>query len=139
MSEQLIVPMLSYEDGCRAMDWLVATFGFAEQTRWTDEAGRLTHGELTLGDQVIMLASPEDYRSPNTQQALGPNMAPWLNHPWIYNGLLLRVDSLDDALSKAKAHGAVLLSPVEDGFPGRRARVADLEGQRWFLIERLVY
>ncbi len=43
-----VVPMLSYEEVGAAMDWLVRAFGFREQTRLTDAAGTVNHGELAL-------------------------------------------------------------------------------------------
>ena len=135
MNGQQLIPMLSYEDGPAAMDWLIAAFGLVEKRRWFDDVGRLTHGELVLGDQMVMLASPPDYVSPNTLQQRHPDVVPWLRNPWIYDGVLLTVPDLDLALNQALNMGAVLLSPVEDGPPGRRARLADLEGHRWFLIE----
>ncbi len=44
-----IIPMLSYEDGNAAMDWLCKTFGFSEQTRMKDDNGTLIHGEIMDG------------------------------------------------------------------------------------------
>jgi signal transduction histidine kinase len=136
MPKQRLVPMLSYEDGCKAMDWLSRAFGFQEKRRWLDDEGRLTHGELALGNQVVMLASPPGYRSPNTLRDQDPEVVPWLGNPWIYDGVVIMVDSLEDVLKQAESCGGLLLSSVEYGPPGRRARLADLEGHRWFLIER---
>ena len=54
-----VVPMLAYEDGTAAMDWLIRAFGFVERERWLDDAGTLTHGELAVGaDGLVMLATP---------------------------------------------------------------------------------
>lgn len=38
---QTVVPMISYEDGVAALDWLVNAFGFRERTRLCDPTGRL--------------------------------------------------------------------------------------------------
>jgi uncharacterized glyoxalase superfamily protein PhnB len=60
-----VIPMLAYEDGPAALGWLVKAFGFRERMRLTDEDGTLGHGELELGDGVVMLATPTpDYQGP---------------------------------------------------------------------------
>jgi uncharacterized glyoxalase superfamily protein PhnB len=128
--------MLSYEDGGKAMDWMASALGFTERERMVDEAGRLAHGEMALGEQVVMLASPEGYRSPKSLQKEHGDAVPWLNDPWIFDGVVAMVDDVDAVLSRAVPLGAVLLSEPEDGFPGRRVRIADPEGHRWYLIQR---
>ena len=54
---QAVIPMIAYENGPAAMDWLITAFGFRERDRRV-ENGRLTHGELDTGGGVIMLATP---------------------------------------------------------------------------------
>jgi hypothetical protein len=41
-----VIPMLSYEDGPAALDWLVQAFGFRERTRVLGDDGQLLHGEV---------------------------------------------------------------------------------------------
>ena len=53
-----VIPMLAYEDGPAAVDWLARAFGFRERTRMTDAGGRLSHGEMETGEGLIMLATP---------------------------------------------------------------------------------
>src|SRR5262245_59862394 len=53
-----VVPMISYEDGTAALEWLRKAFGFRETTRLTTPDGRLSHGEMEAGQGLIMLASP---------------------------------------------------------------------------------
>lgn len=52
-----VVPMIAYEDGDAAMDWLIKAFGFVEADRRLGADARLTHGELGAGDGLIMLAN----------------------------------------------------------------------------------
>ena len=60
-----VIPMIAYEDGPAAMDWLSSAFGFTERTRMLGQDGRLSHGEMQAGDGVVMLASPTpDYQAP---------------------------------------------------------------------------
>jgi uncharacterized glyoxalase superfamily protein PhnB len=46
------------------------------------------------------------------------------------------VDDVDAHFKKAKENGAEILSEIEDGFPGKRYRCADIEGQRWMFMEK---
>ena len=132
-----VVPMLAYEQGAAAMEWLIAAFGFVERARMLDAAGRLAHGELLAGESVIMLAAPTpEYQSPKTVAEHYEPARNWRDMPWIFNGVLVYVDNVDAHFRRAKAHGARILSEIEDGPPGRRYRAEDFEGQRWFFIQR---
>ena len=53
-----VVPMISYEDGIKALEWLRKAFGFRETARLTTPDGKLSHGEMETGMGLIMLASP---------------------------------------------------------------------------------
>ena len=60
-----VVPFLTYEDGIAALEWLAEVFGFTETARFTSTDGRLSHGEMSIGDGLVMLASPSpDYEGP---------------------------------------------------------------------------
>lgn len=132
-----IIPMLAYENGVAAMDWLCKAFGFSEKNRTLDEKGRLMHGELTLGNGTIMLASPtDDYQSPKHHRQVCEIAARWYQLPYVINGLLVYVDDIEEHYRRAKECGAVILSGIEKGGPGSRYRVEDFEGQRWMFMER---
>lgn len=139
MTMQAIIPMLAYEDGIAALEWLVKAFGFTErkEMRMIDDNGRLSHGELELDNNMIMLATPTpDYESPARHRQHCEQARKWSQVPWIINGLLVYVSDVDAHYDRAKNAGAVILSPPEDGFPGRRYRCEDLEGQRWMFMQR---
>ncbi len=132
-----VIPMISYEDGIVALDWLVKAFGFRERTRMVDQDGRLSHGELQAGDGVIMVASPTpDYQGPKHHRETCEPARKWSSVPWIIDGVLVYVDDLDAHLARAKAAGATILSEIEADSLGRRYRAEDLEGHRWFFFER---
>jgi uncharacterized glyoxalase superfamily protein PhnB len=50
--------------------------------------------------------------------------------PNIIDGVLVYVDDLDAHFDRVKAAGAKIISNIEEGSPGRRYRVEDLEGHR---------
>ncbi|MEZ4664467.1 MAG: hypothetical protein R2911_43600 [Caldilineaceae bacterium] len=133
------IPMLSYEDGPAAMDWLAAAFGFAEVERWLDDNGALAHGEMKtgLGNGRIMLASPTPhYQSPKRLRTQYAPAQKWSAAPWVINGVLVYVDDVDAHYARAVKAGATPLGEIEDGFPGRRYRAEDLEGHRWMFMQR---
>ncbi|MBV7333368.1 VOC family protein [Chloroflexi bacterium TSY] len=131
------IPMLAYEDGLAAMDWLTKAFGFDEKERWLNDDGTLAHGEMTTGSGHIMLATPTpDYQSPRQVRERYEPARIWSETPWIINGVMVYVDDVDAHFAQAKEAGATILSELEDGFPGRRYRAEDLEGQRWMFMQR---
>lgn len=136
-ANQTVIPMISYENGIAALEWLVKAFGFRERARISDPTGRLMHGELEIGDGLVMLASPTpDYEGPKRHRESCERARKWSSAPWIIDGILVQVDDLDAHFECAKASGATILSEIEDGPPGRRYRAEDLEGHRWFFLER---
>lgn len=135
--EQAVIPMISYEDGTAAMEWLAKAFGFLEESRVADDEGRLMHGEMDVGGGLIMLASPTpDYEGPKRHRESCERARKWSTVPWVVDGVLVLVDDLEGHLERARAAGAAILTEIEEGPPGRRYRAEDPEGHRWFFIER---
>ncbi|MBV9960837.1 MAG: hypothetical protein JO072_01205 [Parafilimonas sp.] len=130
--------MLSYENGIEAIDWLCNAFGFVENKEMRFmENGIVTHAELKLNDNIVMLATPTpDYISINRQRNEYTQMNKWLSVPYIVNGLLVYVDDVDAHFKTATENGAEILSGIEEGGPGKRYRCADIEGQRWMFMEK---
>jgi uncharacterized glyoxalase superfamily protein PhnB len=134
---QDIIPMLDYEDGPAAMDWLASVFGLEEVTRLVGEDGLLAHGEMRIGNGVIMLATATpDYESPRHHREHCERARAWSAVSYVIDGLLVFVDDVDAHYRHAVAAGAHILSNLEDGFPARRYRVEDLEGHRWMFMQR---
>jgi PhnB protein len=135
-----VIPMLSYADGPAAMDWLARAFGFGEVARMLNDDGSLSHGEMTTGNGGngrIMLATPTpDYESPRQHRQHCEQARAWSQAPWVINGVLVYVDDVDAHYERARAAGATILGALEDGWPGRRYRTEDLEGQRWMFMQR---
>src|SRR5256885_2653735 len=132
-----VIPMIAYEDGPAAMDWLAHAFGFRERARMLGEDGRLSHGEMEAGDGMIMLATPSPhYHGPKHHRDECAAAQRWSEVPYIIDGVLVYVDDVDAHSEQAKAAGANLLSPVEDSREGKRYRVEDLEGHRWMFMEK---
>ena len=136
---QDVIPMLAYENGIAALEWLKQAFGFEEDmdSRMLDANGRLTHAQLMAGGNIIMVSTPTpDYESINHHREHCKKMDRWLQVPWVVNGLLVHVKNVEEHFTKAMEKGAEILSGIEEGPPGKRYRCADLEGHRWMFIEK---
>ncbi|MEA2655167.1 MAG: hypothetical protein QOI23_532 [Chloroflexota bacterium] len=132
-----VVPMIAYEDGNAAMDWLIDAFGFVEADRRLSADGVLTHGELKAGGGLIMLATPTpDYQGPKHHRESCEAARKWSSVPYIIDGVLVQVDDVAAHFERARAAGALILSAPEDTPDGRRYRVEDIEGHRWMFEER---
>jgi uncharacterized glyoxalase superfamily protein PhnB len=134
---QDVIPMLDYEDGPAAMDWLAEAFGFHEVSRLIGEDGRLAHGEMMAGNGRIMLATATPaYESPKHHREHCERARAWSEVPWVIDGVLVYVEHIDEHFERARRAGAAILGELEDGFPGRRYRAEDLEGHRWMFLQR---
>jgi uncharacterized glyoxalase superfamily protein PhnB len=132
-----VIPMIAYEDGPRAMDWLSQAFGFRERARMTGADGRLSHGEMEAGDGVIMLATPTpEYRGPKRHRDSCEQARKWSSVPYILDGVLVYVKDVDAHFEHARKAGATILSELEGDSPGKRYRAEDLEGHRWMFMQR---
>jgi PhnB protein len=132
-----VIPMIAYEDGPKAMDWLSSAFGFTERVRMLDKGGRLSHGEMQAGEGVIMLATPTpDYQAPRHHREQCAAARKWHLVPYVVDGVLVYVDDVDAHFARAKQHGATILSEVETNQNGKRYRAEDLEGHRWMFLQR---
>jgi PhnB protein len=132
-----VIPMLSYEDGPAALDWLARAFGFRERARMVGKDGLLGHGEMETGSGVIMLATPTpDYRGPRRHRESCEEAARWSTVPYVVDGVLVYVDDVNAHFERAKAGGATILSEPKDDENGRLYRAEDLEGHRWMFMQR---
>lgn len=135
---QNIIPMLAYENGVAAIEWLSQAFGFVENEEMRFMQGNtVAHAELRLNDNIIMLATPSpDYESMNKHRGHCAQMNKWLSVPYVVNGLLVYVEDIEEHYKRAMQNGAEILSEIEHGFPGKRYRCADIEGHRWMFMQK---
>jgi PhnB protein len=114
-----IAPYLLYEDGAAAIDFLTNAFGFEETMRAEDE-GRISHAELRLGEDVIMLGSPGgDYENPR-------------NADHYSAAVHVYVDDVEAHFERAKAAGAeIVMEPTDQEYGDRRYDAKDHEGHFW--------
>jgi uncharacterized glyoxalase superfamily protein PhnB len=134
-----VIPMLAYEDGAAAIEWLTNAFGFDEQTRFTGDDGTVTHAELETGSGTIMLATPSpDYVSPKRLRELSTEARKMAEVPYVIDGVLVEVDDVDSHFARAREAGATILSKPADQAVGiRHYRAEDPEGHRWMFSQEL--
>ncbi len=135
---QKVIPMLSYEDAGGAADWIAEAFGFRETGRWTDRDGKVTHVNMELDGNVLMLGYPSpDYQSPRHHSEACEQARKWSRTPYVVDGVLVYVDDVEAHFSRASAAGARILSELEDNpaVGQRQYRAEDVEGHRWMFAE----
>jgi len=85
--------------------------------------GTIAHAELTIGDDVIMLAE-ENLQYNQSPQTLKGNSV----------NLCIYVQDVDAVVKKATSNGAKLLMPITDQFYGDRSgRIEDPFGYVWVI------
>jgi uncharacterized glyoxalase superfamily protein PhnB len=132
-----VIPMIAYEDGIAALEWLAVAFGFRERTRMADKDGRLSHGEMETEEGLIMLASPTtDYESPRHHRETCERARKWSAVPWVIDGVLVYVADVGAHYERAKRAGTRILSEPEADDYRHRYRAEDLEGHRWMFLQR---
>jgi uncharacterized glyoxalase superfamily protein PhnB len=136
-SDPGVIPMISYEDGPAAMDWLARVFGFRERERMLGPDGRLAHGEMEAGEGLVMLATPSpDYQGPRKHRASCEAAARWSQVPYVIDGVLVHVADVDAHFARARREGATVLSEPVTEHGHRAYRAEDLEGHRWMFAQR---
>jgi uncharacterized glyoxalase superfamily protein PhnB len=115
-----IYACLRYRDCPAAIEFLVNAFGF-ERVVVYEEDGVVHHGELRLGDSMVMVGSdrPNDEVHGN-RVGLG----------WTYIGIA----NTDALYERAKAAGAeIVREPFDTDYGSRDFTVRDPEGNMWML------
>jgi uncharacterized glyoxalase superfamily protein PhnB len=123
---QTVTPYLLYADVAAAIEWLGHAFGFEERLRFADEAGVVTHAEVTLGDGEVFLGHPgPEFRSPE-------ELGAFTHLVHVY------VEDVDAHHARAVEAGAPILGELEDTpYGDRRYDTEDLEGHRWSFAQVL--
>jgi PhnB protein len=122
-----VIPALAFKGTDAAIKWYVNVFGAKEKMRFDNPDGTIAHAEITIGDNVIMLAeeNPEYNSSPKTLKGNSVNICIYL-------------PDVDAVIKKATANGANLIMPVEDQFYGDRSgRIEDPFGYRWIIATHI--
>jgi PhnB protein len=121
-----ITPYLIVRDAAEAIEFYQRAFGATEIMRHTDASGRVTHGEIKVGDSPLMLAGEFE---------VGPLVA---RHPAALAGvsmhLYLYVPDVDALTARALQAGVREVMPIADqSYGDRSGGVIDPFGHVWWL------
>ena len=123
-----ITPHIVCAGAADAIEFYKKAFNAVEISRLAGEDGKLMHGEIRIGDSVVMLV----YESPEWGM-VGPKSlkgSPVTLH--------LYVDDVDAAVEQAMQAGAKITVPVEDMFWGDRyGKLEDPFGHQWSVATHL--
>lgn len=121
-----VIPYLLYRDVAATLDWLTKAFGFTEVLRFTGDDGRVSHAEMdVLGDRIMLGGPGGDYRTPDD---LGQ----------VTVGIHVYVDDVDAVFAQATDAGAkVLREPADQSYGDRNCMLADPEGHQWWFAQHL--
>lgn len=121
----MLIPTPAYRDTRAAVDFLVEAFGFERHAVYEDDDGTLVHVELTLGDAMIMPASPG-------RGEYGPLVTSVEEAGKPTGGFYVVVDEVDAHHERARKAGAeVLIAPRDRDHGGRDYTCRDPQGQLW--------
>lgn len=116
---QTAIAYLYYENGPEAIDFLCRAFGCEERQRQIRPDGTLGHSEVTLGGDVIMLATPQA-----GADGLADN-----RHD---SSMFCYIDDVERHYAKAREAGARIVSePADQGY-GTVYCAEDSESRRWY-------
>jgi PhnB protein len=115
-----VSPYLIVADADSTIRFLQTVFGAKEIRRFADDAGRLMHAEVQLGDTVVMLADCSDE---------WPAMPSYVH---VY------VPDVDDVYRRAIAAGGISLQePVKKEDDDKRGGVKDVGGTTWWIATKI--
>ena len=118
-----VSPHLAVRGGLEAMEFYKKAFSAEERGRFmTPDGKQLMHGEVTIGDSIVMLGEENPQKGCPGPQSVGGTTV----------SLYLYVPDADRVFNQAIAAGAKSVMPVADMFWGDRAgTVSDPFGHQW--------
>lgn len=122
-----IAPILYYDDPT-TVAWLERVLGFEARMKVPGPDGRILHGELSLGDGLVMIGVPlPDERWATPKQLEGT----------ITQSLYIMVDDVDAHHARVSEAGAQVRSEPADAHGQRRYSILDPEGHLWWFAQDL--
>lgn len=124
-----LTPYLIVDDAKKAIDYYRRAFDATEVSRHEDDAGRVRHAEVRIGDSMIML-SEETPEWPAWQSPRSRGGTPV--HLYVY------VEDADSVFQQAVAAGGTELLPMQDQTYGDRSGgITDPFGHVWYVATHI--
>ena len=119
-----VAAYLTVHDAAGAIEFYQTAFGATEVLRLDGPGGQIAHAEIEIAGHPVMICDPLPWFSTKPPTVLGGTSA----------SVLVYVDDVDDAVSRAVDAGATLRSEPKDMFWGDRlGEVFDPFGHSWLL------
>ena len=113
---QQVVPYLIVADPAKTIDFLKAGFGAKEIDRSADDAGRIHHASVKIGDSVVMMGGASEQHKP------------------MQMSIYVYVPNTDETYRRCLAAGAKsLMEPADQFYGDRNAGVLDEAGNTWWI------
>ncbi len=123
-----VTPHLVCKGTGAAMDFYATAFGAKDKGRMTGPNGVVVHGEMKIGDAMIMLGEEMPEMGARSPLAIGGTPVT----------LMLYVKDVDAAFARATAAGCTALMPPTNMFWGDRyCKVADPFGHQWSIATHI--
>ena len=111
-----------------AMDFYAKAFGAKDRGRMAGPNGVVVHGEMKIGDAIVMLGEEMPEQGALSPLAIGGSPVT----------LMMYVKDVDAAFAKATAAGCTTVMPPANMFWGDRyCRVADPFGHQWAIATHI--
>jgi PhnB protein len=119
-----ISPYLVVQDAKRALAWYVEALGAVEIARLPGPGGTVMHGEVRIGESVVMLGEESPGHGAHAPGHYGGTSV----------SLVCYVEAVDEAFARAVAAGATVeREPADQPFGDRMGTIVDPFGHRWHL------
>jgi uncharacterized glyoxalase superfamily protein PhnB len=126
-----VIPSLRYRDAHKAIEWLVAAFGFEKKAVYDGPNGTVAHAELTFGNGMIMLGSASNEGGWSKRMVMPDEIGDRET-----GGRCLIVSDAAAIHEAAVAAGAEIVGELEEmPYGGKAFSCRDLEGFLWSIGE----
>jgi len=115
---QTVFPCITFRDAHASIDWLERALGAERVEVHEDDAGRVLHAEIRIGESAVMCG---DERAGSTATPPGVSV------------VYVVVPDADAAYERARGAGAEVTEPVDQSYGSRDITVTDPDGNRWSL------
>jgi PhnB protein len=123
-----VTPYLTIKDAGKAAEFYKRAFGAEETMNMPGPDGKLMHGEIKIGNSIIMIGEECPQKD-----VLGP-----ISRGGATSALMVYFDNVDTAFDKAVKAGCTVLMPLTNQFWGDRyGAVTDPFGHRWSLAQHV--
>ena len=111
-----VTPYIMSTDAASTIEFLKKTFDATEKEIIRTEDGKVGHGEIRIGDSIIMISDSSD------------------QHPFNPSMLYVYVPNVDDTYARGiAAGGQSLREPTDEFYGDRSAGMKDVAGNQWWM------